>query len=566
MTGKEGRLLPLLLLLLAACAEADGPGLGQPGAQPDQASVELLSRPLPSCAAQADSPGLLQDALADSGVDFVHVESPFPDLGPDWEGDSFRGVFGGGVVAADLDGDGHIDLLLANGGGANGLYWGLGNGQFSRGDAEAAGLALSDEDTAFLAPADFDGDGDLDVLTTGFGSVRLMQNRGDGHFEDVAEGLGIADVPAYPGTAAWGDIDQDGDLDLFVGAYGLPAEGYEGAEPIDSALYENRDGRFVDITADALPYRDGAQGLVLHARFQDLDSDGDLDLMQVNDFGASRGATQLWENVGGSFVDRAAEAGLGELPYPMGGIAQDLDEDGILDLVFSDLGQISVFKGLGPWSFADSGSVWGADLPEQQSDASWSVVDLDLDGSGGPALYLSHGPVEGEPLAHDPDYPFDPAQPDRLLVMGGTAEAPRLQSRPEAFDEPQIGRGRGVAVADLNEDGVPDLVVNNIGGAPGLMLGACTPQARSWIRLEWPGSANPAAIGATVRVEAGGRGTTRTVLAGGPGSGSGQDPILHFGLGESAAIDRIELRWPDGARSEVAGACGRCSLVLRRAD
>ncbi|MFO0000128.1 MAG: FG-GAP-like repeat-containing protein, partial [bacterium] len=140
---------------------------------------------------------------------------------------------------------------------------------------------------------------------------------------------------------------------------------------------------------------EGREGPVHAARWRDLDQDGDLDLLQVNDFGATRGSTMIWQNRGPGrrFRDLAAAGGIGTLAYPMGSAQTDLDGDGLLDLLFTDLGFMRLFRGLRPGEWVDVGQTWGAELPRDPADASWSAVELDIDGDGMEEIYVSFGPI-----------------------------------------------------------------------------------------------------------------------------------------------------------------------------
>ena len=127
----------------------------------------------------------------------------------------------------------------------------------------------------------------------------------------------------------------------------------------------------------------------------------------------------IWENRGPGrpFVDLAPAGGLGTLAYPMGSAQTDLDGDGFLEMLFTDLGMMRLFRSTGPGSWVDVGATWGEGLPRAEADASWSAVELDLDGDGYEEIYVSFGPIEGEQIS--PEVPFDPEQPDRLVAASG---------------------------------------------------------------------------------------------------------------------------------------------------
>ena len=110
---------------------------------------------------------------------------------------------------------------------------------------------------------------------------------------------------------------------------------------------------------------------------------------------------------------------------------------------------------------------------------------------------------------------------------------------------------------------MPDVVVNNLAGQPSVLLGQCTAANRLWVRLVDPTTpGNQHAIGAQVEVEQDGVVQRQTVHAGGPGSGSAQEPVVHFGLGDATSVDRLTIRWPDGRVTGLGQLCSHCTLTV----
>ena len=533
----------------------------------------VQARNFPTCSNSQD-PGF-NDGLPNSGVDFVH-RLLLTDMSQGGQSmDPFRGAFGAGVVAADLDGNETIDLFFPQEDGLNGLFWGFGDGSFEaapanhplrQGDPEAAQM--------YAISADYDGDGLLDLLISGTSSLQLWRNLGEREFQEQATSLGLSPPSRYPGGMAMGDWDGDGDLDLFLGNYGEPETG-EGANERGPAVRPSRmwrndgDQGFTDRSAD-LPQVPGQWGACLQGAFRDLDNDGDLDLIQVNDFGPWKGMTRLLENLGpgdsGSWQwqDRMEASGIGSLEFPMGSAATDFDGDGRTDLWFSDIGGNRVFRGTSSWRWADVGSSWLSGIEHLPSDVSWSVVDLDLDGDSRRDLFINYGPYLPD-APEDPTEPWADQQQDRLLHnQGGSAAELRFVQLTDAFPGPQRGNARGTAIADLNGDGVPDLVTGNIDSAPALLLGRCTTAQRITVELRQPAHANHFAIGARVEVEAAGLVQQGEFSAGGRGSFSGSQPQLQFGLGTAEQVDRITVIWPDGTRESAEHLCPHCALIISR--
>jgi len=548
------------LLLCAACSS-------EPELTPE---IDVQASSLPACSAPG-APGF-DDGLPGSGVVFVH--RLFDTAG---EVDPFRGAFGAGVVAADLDNDGNIDLFFPQEDGLDDLYWGLGGARFEQAASNHVLRSGAAESWQMYANvADFDGNGLLDLLVTGRGSIRLFRNDGGREFTDVTEMLELQQPPHYPGGAAWGDFDGDADLDLFVGNYGVPESGSQanqnGPEVIPSKLYRNDGAQVFRDVSEYIPWQEGSYGACLQASWRDLDDDGDLDLMQVNDFGPWKGSTMFWENGGAGegnawhWTDRLPGSGIGVLEYPMGSSFADFDGDGILDLWLSDIGKNRVLRGLGDWQWLDVGVAWALDVLDQPSDVSWAVVDLDIDGDGRPDVFVNYGPHQPNP-PQDPNEPWAEFQADRLLRSNPDEDGNlRFELLEDAFPAPQTGNARGTASADLDGNGVPDLITGNLGGPPSLLLGRCTEASRLVVELRQPGDANVFAIGARVRVEAGGLVQIQELSAGGRGSFSGSQPRLYFGLGGATKVDALSVTWPDGTTHSITDLCPDCKLLLTRGD
>jgi hypothetical protein len=236
---------------------------------------------------------------------------------------------------ADYDGDGFLDLYVANGtqiaGAGNYLYHNDGDGRFTETGA-VAGVRGADRSLG-CAWGDYDNDGDQDLFVANFGEPnRLYRNDGDGIFTDVAAATRVADT-GHGAGAAWGDYDNDGWLDLYVfnTNAGTPAN----PDADVDRLYRNLGGTFADVTRDAglFAHEDGEAAV-----WADFDCDGWLDLFVTNRSDFSRQRNRLFRNLGtGAFADVAREAGV-----EGGGSAQpaavaDFDGDGRLDIAVGNL-------------------------------------------------------------------------------------------------------------------------------------------------------------------------------------------------------------------------------------
>lgn len=455
---------------------------------------------------------------------------------------------GGGVTATDLTGDGEVDVVLP-GIAAPQLLLGTAEGLFT--DVTATHLPAADSSRAVSAtPGDPDGDGDLDLYLARYNQPdQYWQNQGDGQFVDATASIGLDPLTrTRTTTATWVDYDGDLDLDLFVGAFGpFFVAGRPPGDP--SQLWENLgDGTFAD-RSELLP-EPVQQGYVFVGGWYDLDGDGDRDLYTVNDFGHVFPNVLAW-NDGGSFRVDDGSAGLHLAVQGMGLSWGDLNADGLVDLVVADWANNAVLLG-------QPGGRWfeAADLLGLQPDATrdqvvgWATVLADLDNDGDLDL------VEG--FGHIFNQPTPPAQPDEIYV-----QQPDGTFRPEGaawgFSHP--GQTRGVLALDLNHDGWLDLLRRDLTGPATLQLARCGAEAWTTVRLQ-ADPPNRFAVGAELSLTVGGRTYRRTVLAGGESVLSTGPTDLHVGLGDASQIDRLEVRWPDGRRSELFDLPTRRLLTL----
>ena len=523
--------------------------------------LSIVETPLPACA-DAGAPGFI-DGTDTSGVDFVHQPADPDEIGVTLGISDFLREIGGGVLAADLDDDGATDLLFPEHGGPGALYWGAGDGTFTPGD----GLPARSETDQSVSAADFDADGDLDVLILGIDSIALLRNDGDRTFTDVTAAFELVRPPGLHGGSSWADFDGDGDLDLFVAGHALEWDSDLGQfDAVADSLFRNDGDRFVDVVGD-LPYAEGVGGPTLHAIWRDVDRDGDPDLLKFNDFGFFFLDGPFWENRGAdgdgwSWVDRRAET-IADLGAPMGAAIEDFDGDGLDDLITTDIGPPRAFRSDATWSWVDVSAAWLPGLPDTDRWVSWSVLAIDVAGSGRPSLLITYGPLALHPDEPDDTYGREPHQPDRLLQPEWDGDSFQGWTEdPDALPEQPLSNSRGAAETDLNGDGVPDLVIARIGEPPAVWLGRCTGAGRLVVDVRDPDGTNPSAIGAEVTVEVDGRVRRQTVEAGGRGSFSGQGPTLYFGTGAAAKVDRISVRWPDGRVGEATDVCAHCGLSI----
>ncbi len=470
----------------------------------------------------------------------------------------------GGVGLFDYDGDGWLDVYVVQGGPyppkqsrgpcADRLYRNC-RGQRFENVSKPAGI--TDFGGGYghgVAVGDYDNDGRPDLFVTRWRSYALYRNRGS-TFEDVTEITGLGGDRDWPTSAAWADLDGDGDLDLYVCHYlvwnaespqlchDTSNQSYQYCNPRSFAarpdhLFRNDGGRFVDVTAEAGIVDHDGRGLGVVAA--DLDRDGFVDLFVANDTTANF----LFRNRGGlRFEEVGISAGAatnanGGYQAGMGVACGDLDGDGLPDLAVTNFyGESTTFyRNLGGGNFGDRTGAIGLAVPSRYR-LGFGVAMLDVDNDGRLDLATANGHVaDFRPLI-----PY--AMPAQLLVA---TENRRLVDVSESAGAPwRVPHlGRGLAAGDLDNDGRVDLLLVSQGeplsyfhnrSAAGHFLMLC---------LEGT-SSNRDAVGACVAVVSGGRRHEAERIGGGSYQ-SADDARLHFGLGRNRRVELVEVRWPSG--------------------
>jgi hypothetical protein len=524
-------------------------------------------------------PGLFEDVASRDGLEFIS-----------YSGDNLWylvDTMGSGVALGDYDGDGDPDVFLLSGHAivdedqdeanehADALWRNDGAGRFTDVTAEA-GLGNPGWSNGALF-ADPDGDGDLDLYIARHGPNLYYRNQGDGTFLEVAEEAGIAD-PGWGAAAVFADLDGDEDLDLYVTNYahydlkeqkGTVTWFDEGIlqfpqyfEPQDNTLFRNNgDGTYTDITSEAQAQGSGRSLGVLAT---DIDDDGDLDLFVANDVGFNN----LLLNEGGKFTDVALLAGVaansdGLYEASMGVAASDYDNDGDIDIIVTNYAgePNTLYRAEGAGLYTDATREAGLTHQKILDCVGWGVGlhDLDLDGnvdllvvnghvaSGLAVWYMRHfyTPTSSDIPQMGPQAFRLGAEQTKLLFLGkgdGTFEDVTSKAGYGITGEWQ---GRGAAFGDLDDDGRLDVVVSNKNDTAQVLLNRL-PVRGNWVLLDLRAPPpNVFAIGARVRITAGGKTWTRELYAG-TSYLSADDLAIHAGVGNARSIDEVAVRWPGG--------------------
>jgi len=540
----RGHLLFLLALVLCSC------GSDKPSAPP-AAPIRYV------------------DVTLAAGLDYHHYNGAQGNY-------YYLETYGAGGGFFDYDGDGWMDVYLVNGSylsglrpdpmPANHLYRNTGAGTFvdvtsSSGTGDTRyGLGCS--------AADFDNDGDQDLYVTNFGPNILYRNEGNGTFTDVTQAAGVGDA-RWGSSSGFLDYDLDGDLDLFAANYvdySLETDvickkgrihSYcdpDIYDPIGDVLYRNDGDFFTDVTEET--------GLTLMGRglgvaFQDYDEDGDTDIYVANDGTMNF----LYENRRGSFVEVGLQAGTrynmdGRAEAGMGVDFGDFDNDGRQDIIVGNfaLETNTLYHNVGQGQFVDATDRLGIGeisyLP-----LTFGTKFLDFDNDGDLDIFAANGHVLDN--IADVDSAHSYAQPNQMLR---NEEGKRFVDISETLG-PDIlveNVGRGLAVADYDNDGDIDLLISAEADRAYLFRNDGGNQGH-WLLIHLVGARHQDALGTRVVVAAGGQRQVKQRQSGSSYLGT-HDPRLHFGLGQAAAAD-VEIHWPDGQVQKLENV--RADQILR---
>jgi hypothetical protein len=495
-------------------------------------------------------------------------------------------TIGSGACLLDYDHDGWLDIFLVNGS----TY----EAYDGKADPPLAALFHNNHDGTFTnvatvagvtngrwgfgcAVGDYDNDGWPDIYVANYGHNRLYHNNHDGTFTDKAEEAGVM-LGNWSTGPSFGDYDGDGRLDLFVPGYihwdmgkmpsaGTQAVGYancsfRGASTMcgprglqgepDHLFHNNGDGTFTDVSVKA-GVEDKRRYYGFSSTFVDIDNDGKVDLLVTDDSSPN----YLYLNKGdGTFQDASFYSGFAlnqdaRETAAMGLAVGDYANNGKLDLyttTFSD-DYKTLYRNDGEGNFVDITPQMGI-AEATYPFLSWGTEFFDYDNDGWKDLMFVSGHVYPQVDQHDWGTSFA----ERPLLFHNLDHGKKFEVMPAVIDTglADVIPARGAAFGDLFNDGKIDVVINCLDHTP-VLLKNVNDDKNHWVGLMLIGGPKSPrdAVGSTVYLTAGGTRQRGDVMSGGSFESS-SDFRLHYGLGASTTVDKVEIRWPDGSKETYA--------------
>ena len=517
------------------------------------------------------------------GINFQHA--------PDPELDQRRaelvvptGIAGGGVSAADFDGDGFTDLYYAGGGG--GQLWRNVEGKGFENVTTTSGLTTAGETRAGYF-VDYDNDGDLDLYQTlVLRPNRLYRNEGNAKFSDVTEASGVGGGKLVTHGAVWFDFDRDGLLDLYVANFGMWPNGdspdltiRNSSAPANQFFHQRiRDGKHVfEEVAGELGVAD--RGWTHCVGAWDFDQDGWPDLVSLNDFGQ----TIAYRNDGGKrFLEETRTLHLDVVHNAMNFQLVDLEHNGHPAMYVTEISKLThrvrypkpvqgtqikfahldnlralvvnkLLRRLPSGAFED---VHDIHIEPAQLGWAWDASVFDYENDGDLDLLVLNG-TEGKDFGAPAPSERHRQGREFITQYAGQTNVCFLSDSGYFYDVSKhcelayAGNSRGSAWFDFDNDGDLDVAVSDYNGA-GRVFENQQAAGHHWIRLQLEGAGgNRNAVGARVAVRFGDDQQRFDQVVCGKGFLSQNPYPLHFGLGAHDKVMEVLIIWPDGRKQTL---------------
>ena len=546
-----------------------------------------------------------QEVAQASGISFVH-QAPTLDHKLDHIMPQVASM-GAGASVVDFDRDGWQDIYLTNSGegSKNSLYRNLGDGGFKDVAGELGIADVNQVGTGVSMGAvwgDYDNDSYEDLFLYKWGRPELFHNDGGRSFTRVTEQAGL---PTWvnANTAIWFDYDSDGLLDLFIGGYYSEAINLWHLQTTkmmpESFEYATNGGRkylFRNLGAGKFEEVSAKLGIdsrrwALAAAAGDLRGTGHQDLFIANDYGVS----ELYFNDGRQFHNAGEQTGVGFAPKSgMTAALGDVLNQGKYAIYVSNISEEGVLiQGNNLWVPQEGTSGDGLRyenlaraLGVEMGGWSWGMQFGDFNNDGTLDIYLTNGYVSAD-RNKSYWYDFSKVAGGNSTIISDAANWPAMEGRSlsgyqqkrvwlndgagkfndvaQAVGATDTYDGRSVALADLWNRGVLDVIVTNQRGPLLIYKNTVTPE-NNWIDFELEGTAsNRSALGAEIKLFWSGRQQVQNV-SGGSGFCAQNQRRLHFGLGKNAQIEKAEIRWPSGKTQTVQNpASGQVNKIKEAA-
>jgi enediyne biosynthesis protein E4 len=557
-------LISLMMVALFGCDQDEASSVSSEEVTPLVASgpnqsleMTTIAQPVKRLSAGAEETSAqFANVAHQSGLDFIYDRGSYGDA-------LMSEAIGGGVGWLDYDLDGLMDLVLVQGGNpieresnlSDQLFRQLSNDSFQPIPAAASGINEHEYGQG-VGIADFNNDGFDDVYITNIGQNQLWQNQGDGTFHEVTSEAGMEGAHLWSTSCAWGDLNKDGNLDLFVCNYlnydpnapvpCFDAQGKKSTcdpneiDPVPNDCYLNSgDGQFEQIATSSGLRSEGSKSLGVV--IADFDNDQLPDIFVSNDTTSNflyMAQSKLFYSEE-AIVRGCAMSGLGNNQASMGVAFGDYNQDGRFDLYVTHFEDDSntLYENLGNALFRDVTRPVGLHLSTVPH-LGFGTVMADFNLNGQQDLFIANGHIDdwssqGKPWKMPAQlFSFQDPEWVELSHHGG-----------DYFTENKLGRG--VASCDYDRNGTIDLVVVNQDEETALLKNV-SPSVGHAVQIELIGrESNRTGIGTRINVTQDNQSWV-SELAGGTSYCSSHDHCINVGIGKNRQPCQIQIRWPSG--------------------